>query len=143
MAVLLSLSFLIVGFIIGYFGQNSRMCFIGGFRDFLFVRDTGLLQGIFTFLAATWFLIFIMRITGLTHTNYPPITGIALSQFGIISVGGGFVIGLFSTLSGACPMRHHVLFGQGRVDSGFYFIGFYAGIVVYYTVIVMVFQNIF
>ena len=143
MAFLLSFTFLFIGFTIGYLGQNSRMCFIGGFRDFLFVRDTGLLQGLLTFLAATWFFIFIMRLTGLTQTNYPPITGIFLTRFGIISIGGGFIVGLFSTLSGACPMRHHVLFGQGRIDSGFYFIGFYAGIIVYYTVVVVVFKNIF
>ncbi len=143
MSIVLTVSFITLGFVIGYLGQNSRMCFIGGFRDFLIVRDTGLLEGLFSFLAATWFLIFIFRLTGLVQTDYPAITVIIASKFGLISLGGGFIIGLVSTFSGACPMRHHVLFGQGRIDSGFYFIGFYGGVVVYYTVIVTLFKNIF
>jgi len=138
MAIILSIVFLAVGFIIGYLGQNSRMCFIGGFRDFLLVRDTGLLQGLLTFLASTWVFIFIMRMAGITETNYPALTEIFFTSFGIITLAGGFLIGLISSLSGACPMRHHVLFGQGRIDSGFFFIGFYGGIIIFYLVIVKI-----
>ena len=138
MGIILSIAFLAVGFIIGFLGQNSRMCFIGGFRDFLFVRDTALLQGLLIFLASTWFFIFIIRLAGLVETNYPAITEIFFSSFGVITLGGGFFLGFISTLSGACPMRHHIQFGQGRMDSGFFFIGFYAGIVLFYSVIVKI-----
>ena len=30
---------LMIGLILGYLGQRSRMCFIGGIRDFILVRD--------------------------------------------------------------------------------------------------------
>ena len=143
MAVVLSLVFLSIGIIIGFLGQNSRMCFIGGFRDFLLVRDTGLLEGLFAFLGATWFFMVILRLTGIIQTNYPSITRIFFSPFGILSLAGGIAIGFFSTLSGGCPMRHHVMLGQGRIDSAFFFIGFYAGIIVFYTLAVNILKIIF
>lgn len=138
MAILISLAFLVVGFIVGFLGQNSRMCFIGGFRDFLFVRDTGLLQGLLTFLASTWIFTFLLRLAGVMETNYPAISEIVFTSFGLITLAGGFLIGFVSTFSGACPMRHHIQFGQGRLDSGFFFIGFYAGIIIFYLLVVKI-----
>ena len=34
---------LVIGVILGYLGQRSRMCFVGGIRDFILVRDVSLL----------------------------------------------------------------------------------------------------
>ncbi|MBQ9992360.1 MAG: hypothetical protein IJP33_02900 [Firmicutes bacterium] len=55
---------LLIGFIIGFFAQRSRMCFIGGWRDFFIIRDTYLLKGFFSFLFAAAFFFFIF------HFNY-------------------------------------------------------------------------
>jgi uncharacterized membrane protein YedE/YeeE len=51
---------IILGFIMGYLGQQARMCFIGGMRDWYLVRDTYLIKGLFVFLIAAFlgFLIF-------------------------------------------------------------------------------------
>lgn len=132
---------LFVGLVIGYLGQKSRMCFIGGFRDFLLVRDKSLLQGTIAFFAASWVTIQVFSLIskmfkGLTSlnlkiTNYPGLLDSIKSRFGLITLAGGIFIGLFSTLVGGCPLRQHVLAGQGRVDSMVYLGGFYTGIILY------------
>ena len=38
-----------MGVVLGYLAQRSRICFIGGLRDFLLIRDTELLKGAITF----------------------------------------------------------------------------------------------
>jgi hypothetical protein len=40
---------LVIGVVLGYLGQRSRMCFVGGIRDFILVRDTYLLKGLLAF----------------------------------------------------------------------------------------------
>ena len=40
---------LVIGVIVGYLAQRSRMCFVGGIRDFILVRDTELLKGLIAF----------------------------------------------------------------------------------------------
>ncbi len=143
MAIILSVGFLSLGFLAGYLGQNSRMCFVGGFRDFLLVRDTALLEGLLSFFGTTWLLIFFSRITGLIAPHYPSLREAVSSTYGIISVVGALIIGFISTLSGGCPLRHHVLLGQGRLDSGTYFLGFIAGIFIYYKLIVLLIKGLY
>jgi uncharacterized membrane protein YedE/YeeE len=41
-----------LGFIFGYLGQRSRLCFIGGMRDWVLVKDTYLIKGLFAFMMA-------------------------------------------------------------------------------------------
>ena len=46
-------STLIAGLIIGYLAQRARMCFIGGTRDFVLVKDTHLIKApLFFFIGA-------------------------------------------------------------------------------------------
>ncbi len=143
MAVIISLAFLAVGFLAGFLGQNSRMCFVGGFRDFLIVRDTALLEGLMAFFATTWLVVLVFRLTGVLDPRYPALTDAAFSAFGVASVVGGLLIGFVSTLSGGCPLRHHVLLGQGRLDSGTYFLGFYAGIFIYFRLVAFLLKGLF
>src|SRR5215472_921012 len=98
-----------VGLFVGYLGQRSRMCTIGGLRDFVLVRDTGLLKGVAAMLITAWLAFGAIRL----------ISG--------SSVGHGFI----ATLSGACPLRQHVLAGQGRIGTWSFLAGFYLAAVVY------------
>ena len=50
----LALCTLAAGFVIGWLGQRSRMCFIGGYRDHLLVRDKQLLKGTLAFFLGAW-----------------------------------------------------------------------------------------
>ena len=41
-----------LGFLLGYLGQRARLCFIGGMRDWVLIRDTYLIKGLFAFMVA-------------------------------------------------------------------------------------------
>ena len=45
---------LLVGFIAGFLGQRSRMCFVGGIRDLYLVKSTYLFKGLIGFLIAAF-----------------------------------------------------------------------------------------
>jgi hypothetical protein len=143
MTFIVSLAFLATGLIIGFLGQNSRMCFVGGFRDFLLVRDKGLLEGLFAFFITSWIISFLFERFGLITTNYPTLFESVFSVYGLVTLIGGFILGIAATLSGGCPLRHHIMLGQGRLDSSFFFIGFYIGIVLYYIIIGRLISSLF
>ncbi len=148
---------LIMGLILGYLAQRSRICFIGGLRDFILVRDRELLKGAIAFFATAWLL---FSIAGALHMvdwqtpGFESSTGLqgtatvtaaeaggqGSNQGGgdlqvlVLAGGAGLVVGLFSTLANGCPTRQHVLAAQGVRDSLWYLGGFYMGIAVYYLV---------
>jgi uncharacterized membrane protein YedE/YeeE len=129
--VIVSISSLAVGLIVGYLGQRSRMCTIGGLRDYVLVRDTGLLKGVVALLLAAWVAFGAVHLvdgaSGLIAAGTTP-TGLRVIAAGIL---GGLVLGFVATLSGACPLRQHVLAGQGRVGAWAFLAGFYLAAVVY------------
>lgn len=61
----------ILGFILGFWGQRSRMCFIGGWRDFFLIRDTYLLKGFIAFAVTAAIVFFVCSNAGLYVKNYP------------------------------------------------------------------------
>ncbi len=137
---------LLIGSVIGFFGQRSRMCFIGGFRDFLLIRDKELLKGLITFFVSAWLTIWLLKLVGIIspelynitnvkYSTYPSLLSALMSKFGLLSFLGGLGIGLFSVLAGGCPIRQHVMAGQGRIGSIWYLIGFYIGIIIYYFIL--------
>jgi uncharacterized membrane protein YedE/YeeE len=138
---------LVIGLIIGFLGQRARMCFIGGFRDLLMIRDKELLKGAISFFASAWSTILILHvigkfipamfdITNVKYVVYPSFLSATFSKFGLMSLIGGLGLGLFSTLAGGCPLRQHVMAGQGRIDAAVYLLGFYIGIIMYYLFVV-------
>ncbi|HEY4348931.1 MAG TPA: YeeE/YedE thiosulfate transporter family protein [Gaiellaceae bacterium] len=134
-AMTVSIASLFVGLVVGYLGQRSRMCTIGGLRDFVLVRDTGLLKGVAAMLLASWVVFGALRV----------LAGNSIAGTGLIAVGttpsgfwacvaiavGAILLGFLATLSGACPLRQHVLAGQGRVGAWSFLAGFYIAAVVY------------
>ena len=123
-----------VGFIVGYLGQRSRMCTIGGLRDYVLVRDTGLLKGVGAMLVAAWVTFGLFHAFGGSDVGKSLIaagtTPSGLSACAAILVGA-ILLGFIATLSGACPLRQHVLAGQGRVGAWAFLGGFYIAAVVY------------
>ena len=126
----LALCTLAVGFVAGWLGQRSRMCFIGGYRDYLLVRDKDLIKGTLAFFLSAWL---VLRVAGLLLPELPvapqPALDLDLLQgsFAWVTLGGGFALGFLVTLSDACPLRHHVLAGQGRLDSAWFIGGMLGG----------------
>jgi len=121
---------LAIGIILGYLGQRSRMCFVGGIRDFVLVRDTYLLRGLIAFGITAWLA---FPLAGL-------VMGSRLSSFNnadtvavVLTIIGGFGVGYFSTLANGCPFRQHVLAAQGVKSSIAYLAGFLLGAVIFHT----------
>jgi len=133
-AVIVSFSSLGLGLVVGYLGQRSRMCSIGGLRDFVLVRDTGLLKGAGALLVTAWLGFGIVRLISGTDAGHGLIaagtTPSGLRAVAAIAIGA-IVLGFAATLSGSCPLRQHVLAGQGRVGAWSFLAGFYLAAVVY------------
>ncbi len=121
---------LVIGVILGYLGQRSRMCFVGGIRDFILVRDTALLKGLVAFGLTAWLAFPLVSL----------IIGARLGPFGVsdavtiaLTIVGGFGVGYVSTLANGCPLRQHVLAAQGVTSSMAYLGGFFAGAVIFHV----------
>jgi hypothetical protein len=120
---------LVAGVVLGFLGQRSRMCFVGGIRDFMLVRDGYLLRGLVAFGLTAW-------------VAFPLVTAIggsAVGPFGapdvvtaMLTVLGAFGVGYVSTLANGCPFRQHVLAAQGVISSATYLAGFLAGAVIFH-----------
>jgi uncharacterized membrane protein YedE/YeeE len=144
---------LVMGIVLGYLAQRSRICFIGGLRDFVLVRDTELLKGAIAFFITAWVAFSISGAVGLLDWGAPAFDELTAVQDVAASVASpaavtrsvqvlglsavivglvaGIALGLFSTLANGCPTRQHVLAAQGVRDSVFYLGGFYLGVVIY------------
>ena len=66
---------LVMGIILGYLAQRSRICFIGGLRDFVLVRDTELLKGAVAFFITTWLAFSVAGALGLVNWRAPILRG--------------------------------------------------------------------
>jgi uncharacterized membrane protein YedE/YeeE len=58
---------ILVGLGIGYLAQRSRMCFVGGIRDYILVRDKVLLRGFAAFFLTAWVLYSMLFFLGVIH----------------------------------------------------------------------------
>ena len=132
--MIVSIASLGLGLVVGYLGQRSRMCSIGGLRDYVLVRDTGLLRGAAALLVTAWVAFAVVRLISTSDMGHGLIaagtTPSGLRAVLAIAVGA-VVLGFVATLSGACPLRQHVLAGQGRVGAWSFLAGFYLAAIVY------------
>ncbi len=123
---------LVVGLIIGYLGQRSRICFVGAVRDFVLIRDTYLLKGVIAFILVAWMAYPMARLLGGMSGG----TGAAPTLEALfLTAIGGFGVGYVSTLANGCPFRQHVLAAQGAVNAVAYLVGFFAGAVAFHAVV--------
>ena len=120
---------LVIGVVLGYLGQRSRLCFIGGIRDFILVRDTYLLRGLLAFGLTAWLAFpLAASVTGVRPGPFSAADAVTM----VLTVVGGFGVGYASTLANGCPFRQHVLAAQGVVSSTTYLAGFFAGAVIFH-----------
>ena len=123
---------LILGFVIGFLGQRSRLCFVSGYRDYLLMRDWQQLRGVFgTFFSAILGYTIFRFLDG-----FVPLFPLLLQSprtsmptMWIAAIAGGLGVGFFAGLAGACPFRMHVMAAEGKRTSLYYLAGFYVGIV--------------
>jgi uncharacterized membrane protein YedE/YeeE len=125
-----ALATLASGVILGYLGQRSRMCFVGGIRDFILVRDTYLLKGLIAFGLTAWVAFSLAGLAGVVGRGP---SGVSDAVTVTLTILGGFGVGYFSTLANGCPLRQHVLAAQGVTSSMAYLAGFFVGAVVFHA----------
>ena len=125
-----ALATLIIGVVLGYAGQRSRMCFVGGIRDYLLVRDSYLLKGLIGFGLTAWLAFPLARLAvGGVSVGF----GLSDAVTAMLTVLGGFGVGYVSILANGCPLRQHVLAAQGAVSSIAYLVGFFIGAVIFHA----------
>jgi len=145
-----SIATLIAGGILGYGGQRSRMCFVGGIRDRILVGDRELLSGLVSFVVTAWLLYSIAGAAGVLGVRripggpvrpedvsfshvYQEFLSFPSSDMSLIAatVVAACVVGAVSIVSDGCPFRQHVRAGQGEPDAVHYLAGFYVGLIAY------------
>jgi uncharacterized membrane protein YedE/YeeE len=136
---------LVLGFIIGYLGQRTRLCLIAGYRDFMIARDTTLLKGVLgVFVGALGAFILFSRLGG-DVPDFPLFSSaavLAAKSTWFWMIVGGLGVGIVGLLSGGCPFRMHVLACEGRQTYWVYLLGFYVGMIFYDLVTVPWVQTI-
>ena len=134
---------LLVGFIAGFLGQRSRMCFVGGIRDLYLVKSTYLFKGLIGFLIAAFigYIIFNNNISFPWFFEQGAMIAIAGAPCSIgaeaylIAIIGGLGIGFFAVLSGGCPFRNTVMTAEGNIKALLYVIGFFVGAVLFHLLV--------
>ncbi len=135
---------LLLGILIGWLGQRSGFCSIGGFRDFFLFRHTRLLYGYLALIAGAFFgyLVFwLVTPSAFEHffwlltSGFTPVpgapAGLSATAYVILAVVGGIAVGLIGVLLGGCPLRQCVMTSEGNVKSLFFVIGMCVGAVVF------------
>jgi YedE family putative selenium metabolism protein len=118
---------LIAGIVIGFIAQKTRMCFAGGWRDIILVRDYHLVSGIIAFFAGALITNYLTGgfSSGLYHWGFEN-QPIAHSDH-LWNFASMVLVGLSATLLGGCPLRQMVLASEGDTDAGITFLGLAAG----------------
>ncbi len=143
MGLIVSAGTLCLGIIIGYMGQRSGFCTIGGIRNFILAGDMHLLKGLAAFAAAA-FAGFLFA--GGVQQDFPGAgefgTNACTNPYGnaghndvrsivILTITGGLGIGFFSMMANGCPFRQHVRAGEGDAGAVLYILGFYFAVIAF------------
>ena len=113
---------LVAGLIVGGLAQYTRLCMVGGIRDFILFRETRLLIGFVAILVAALVGNLVLGKFNLGFLEQPVAHNDGLWNFlGMLLAGYG------CCLLGGCPLRQLVLTGEGNTDSAFTFLGLFAG----------------
>jgi hypothetical protein len=121
----------VLGLLIGYLGQRSRLCFVSGYRDFFLMRDAYLLKGVLgtSIGALAGYVLF--RQLGGAVPHFPLLllrADFSAKVDWIRIIAGGLGIGFVGALVGGCPFRMHVQAAEGKRSCWFYLVGFYAAL---------------
>ena len=112
-----------VGLGVGFLAQRTRMCFVGGWRDLMLIKDFHLFSLIIAFFVGALVTNAILgQIGHWSFTAQPIAHDNHLWNFLSMTL-----VGLGATLLGGCPLRQLVLSGQGDTDAAVTVLGMVAG----------------
>jgi YedE family putative selenium metabolism protein len=118
----------VVGLVVGFIAQRTRMCFVGAWRDIFLVKDTYLFSGVAAFFIAALVTNYIagnFGAGGIYHWGFTD-QPIAHDNY-LWNLLGMALVGLAATLIGGCPLRNLILTGEGDTDAGVTVLGYIAG----------------
>ena len=118
---------LAVGLLIGFLAQRTRMCFVGGWRDLIMVRDTYLFSGIAAFFIAAIIANYTLGNFAYGFYNWGFVDQPVAHDNHLWNFLGMTLVGLTATLLGGCPLRQIILSGEGNTDAGVTILGLVAG----------------
>lgn len=135
---------ILLGILIGWLGQRSGFCSIGGFRDFFMFRHTRLLYGYLALIGGAFIGYFVFWMitplafehffwyltSGLTPVPGAP-AGLLVAGYIILAIIGGIAVGLIGVLLGGCPLRQLVMTSEGNVKALVFVVGMCIGSVVF------------
>jgi len=135
---------LLLGLLIGWLGQRSGFCSIGGFRDFFMFKHTRLLYGYLMLIVGAFVGYLVLSLITpsafenffwLLHKGLMPVPGapanLALAAYILLAIIGGIVIGIIGVLLGGCPLRQVVMTAEGNIRSLLFVIGMCIGAVLF------------
>ena len=103
---------LIAGLVVGVLAQKTRLCMVGGMRDFILFRQNYLLLG---FISIIVFAAVGNIATGAFKLGF---AGQPVAHTdGLWNFLGMTLVGWASVLLGGCPLRQLILAGEGNSDS--------------------------
>lgn len=114
---------LIGGLVFGAIAQKSRMCFAGGIRDVILMKN-------FDLLTVVGSLFVVMLIYNIATGNFVAAfdtPGIIAHSDHLWNILGMYTVGFAAVLAGGCPLRQLILAGQGSSDSAVTVLGMLVG----------------
>lgn len=135
---------ILFGILIGWLGQRSGFCSMGGFRDYFMFRHTRLLYGYLALIGGAFigYLVFWLitpsafehffwfETSGLTPVPGAP-AGLLVAGYIILAVIGGIGVGIIGVLIGGCPLRQLVMTSEGNYKALLFVVGMCIGAVVF------------
>ncbi len=114
---------LIGGLVFGALAQKSRMCFAGGIRDVILMKNFDLL----TVIGGVFVVMLVFNVaTGRFVVGFDTPGIIAHSEH-LWNILGMYAVGFAAVLAGGCPLRQLILAGQGSSDSAVTVLGLFFG----------------
>lgn len=111
------------GLLFGALAQKSRMCFAGGIRDVILMKNFDLLTVVGSLFVVM--LIYNVATGGFVLGFDTP--GVIAHSDHLWNILGMYAVGFAAVLAGGCPLRQLILAGQGSSDSAVTVLGMFAG----------------
>jgi YedE family putative selenium metabolism protein len=113
---------LIIGLVVGFLAQRSRLCTMGALRDLILFRQMHLLSGVIALVVVAFVMNLILGQFKPGFANQPVAHTMSLWNF-----GGMVLSGLAFALAGGCPGRQLFLAGEGDGDAAVFVLGMIVG----------------
>lgn len=114
---------LIGGLVFGAIAQKSRMCFAGGIRDVVLMKNFDLLS----IIAGLFVVMLVYNVAMGKFVLAFDTPGIIAHSDHLWNILGMYAVGFAAVLAGGCPLRQLILAGQGSSDSAVTVMGLLVG----------------